>query len=74
MKYLLVLSEKELNHLIAVCEGQIRAIEHKLSRTPLTVYASVKQNREYALLKYKLEELKALKTKLLSTKARGSIT
>jgi len=74
VKYLLVLTEEELNHLIAVCTGQIRALEHKLSRTPLTTYVSPQKERETAILKFRLEQLKALRTKLLSSKGRGSIT
>jgi len=74
MKYLIVLTEEELDHLIAVCTGQIRALEHKLSRTPLTTYVSIQKNKEYAILKHRIEQLRALRTKLLSSKGRGSIT
>lgn len=74
MKYLIVLTEEELDHLIAVCTGQIRALEHRLARTPLTTYVSPQKEKETAMLKFRLEQLRALRTKLLSSKGRGSIT
>lgn len=73
MKYLLLLREEELDNLIAVVTGQIMAIERKLSRTPITAFVSPQGEKEYAVLKYRLEQLKALRVKLLSAKGRGSI-